>query len=91
MCFHKRKRGLIKKAMELALLTDAYIMVSMYDEADKRVTTFCSHEVDPDFDELTVVAHEQFSAQDVRVTQLHPSVSGTDDILIPAITDDFFL
>ena len=40
MCFHKRKRGLLKKAMELALLTDAFIVISVYDENEKRVTTF---------------------------------------------------
>ena len=43
MCFHKRKRGLLKKAMELVLLTDAYLVITIYDEKEKRVTTFESH------------------------------------------------
>ena len=65
VCFHKRKRGLLKKAMELALLTDCYIMISVYDQSDKRVTTFQSHEIDPEFSEISILAHERFRPDDV--------------------------
>ena len=51
--------------MELALLTDAYIMISVYDSQEKRVTTFQSHEIDPVFSEITVTAHERFRPNDV--------------------------
>ena len=53
--------------MELALLTDAYIMISVYDATDKRVTTFQSHEIDPDYNEISVTAHERFRPHDVSV------------------------
>lgn len=53
--------------MELALLTDAYIMISVYDSTEKRVTTFQSHEIDPVFSEITVTAHERFRPNDVSV------------------------
>ena len=67
MCFHKRKRGLLKKAMELVLLTDAFLMISMYDEREKRVTTFNSHEIMPEFNSFTVEAHEKFRPTDVSL------------------------
>ena len=51
--------------MELALLTDCYIMISVYDQSDKRVTTFQSHEIDPEFSEITILAHERFKPDDV--------------------------
>ena len=53
--------------MELALLTDAYIMISVYDSTEKRVTTFQSHEIDPVFSEITVNAHERFRPNDVSL------------------------
>ena len=53
--------------MELALLTDCYIMISVYDQSDKRVTTFQSHEIDPEFSEITILAHERFKPDDVSV------------------------
>lgn len=51
--------------MELSLLTDAFIMISVYDENEKRVTTFQSHEIEPEFNEMTVMAHERFRPGDV--------------------------
>ena len=54
--------------MELALLTDAFIVISIYDANEKRVTTFQSHEIDPDFSEMTINAHERFRPGDVSLT-----------------------
>jgi len=51
--------------MELALLTDAYIMISIYDSTEKRVTTFQSHEIEPLFVEIGINAHERFRPGDV--------------------------
>ena len=53
--------------MELALLTDAYIVISIYDACDKRVTTFQSHEIDPVFNEISINAHERFRPGDVSI------------------------
>ena len=44
VCFQKRKRGLLKKAMELALLTDAVLLFTIYDPTECVATTFLSHE-----------------------------------------------
>ena len=52
VCLQKRRKGLIKKAMELVLLTDAYTVISIYDQASKQVSTFKSHEIDPEFSEI---------------------------------------
>ena len=57
--------------MELALLTDCYIMISVYDQSDKRVTTFQSHEIDPEFSEITILAHERFKPDDVSVIYIY--------------------
>ena len=51
--------------MELALLTDAFVVISIYDQSEKRVTTFQSHEVEPEFSTLSVTAHERFRPDDV--------------------------
>ena len=59
----------MKKAMELALLTDAYIVISIYDENEKRVTSFQSHENDPKFSEIGINAHERFRPDDVSHTR----------------------
>jgi hypothetical protein len=63
----KRKRGLLKKAMELTLLTDSFLVVTLYDEREKRITTFQSHDVCPDFNSASVTSHEKFRPQDVSL------------------------
>lgn len=54
--------------MELALLTDCFIMISIYDSTEKRVTSFQSHEIEPTFNEITIKAHERFKPTDVSLT-----------------------
>ena len=60
--------------MELALLTDAYIVISIYDLTENRATTFQSHEVDPDFGVINVEAHEHFIPDDVSLYIFIPLV-----------------
>ena len=59
--------------MELALLTDAFIVISIYDSSEKRATTFQSHEIEPDYSEVTVQAHERFRPKDVSNPGWFPS------------------
>ena len=40
----KRKKGLLKKTIELSVLCDLKIFMFMYDETQKRVTHFASHD-----------------------------------------------
>ena len=44
---NKRKKGIMKKAIELSKLCDHKVMLYIYDENIKKVTHFSS---DPDFD-----------------------------------------
>lgn len=44
---NKRKKGILKKAIELSKLCDHKVMLYVYDENSKKVTHFSS---DPDFD-----------------------------------------
>lgn len=44
---NKRKKGIMKKAIELSKLCDHKVILYVYDENQKKVTHFSS---DPDFD-----------------------------------------
>mmetsp|Transcript_23883 Transcript_23883/g.29711 ORF Transcript_23883/g.29711 Transcript_23883/m.29711 type:complete len:130 (+) Transcript_23883:249-638(+) len=50
--------------MELVLLTDSYLMITIYDSREKRATTFQSHDIEPEFSRITIDAHEKFRPQD---------------------------
>ena len=40
ICFQKRKRGLLKKAMEIVMLTDSQVILTIFDPIECRVTNF---------------------------------------------------
>ena len=44
VCLCKRKKGLLKKAIELSILCDLDIFVYMFDRNQNKVTHFASHE-----------------------------------------------
>ena len=51
--------------MELALLTDAFLVITIYDPSDYRATTFQSHSSSTLPEDATVVTHERFIPDDV--------------------------
>ena len=51
--------------MELAKLTDAFLVITIYDPTEYKATTFQSHENNQLPDETTVVTHERFIPDDV--------------------------
>ena len=44
MTFYKRKKGIIKKAIELSILCETRILLTMYDNLSGRLITYNSHE-----------------------------------------------
>ena len=40
ICLAKRKRGLLKKTMEMSILTNCKIMLAIHDSVDKKVTFY---------------------------------------------------
>ena len=51
--------------MELAKLTDAFLVITIYDPTEFKATTFQSHENNLLPDDSTVVTHERFIPDDV--------------------------
>ena len=49
ICFEKRKRGLLKKAMELSILTNCKIVLAINDESDSKMLQYKSFEKDEEF------------------------------------------
>ena len=43
VCLCKRKKGLIKKAIELSILCDLEIFMLIFDKSHRRITHFGSH------------------------------------------------
>lgn len=45
MTFYKRKKGLLKKAIELSVLCETRVFLALYDNLTGRISTFQSHEL----------------------------------------------
>lgn len=67
ICYNKRKRGLIKKAMEVVLLTGTRVLMTIYDPVEGRFTTYFSHDKLKDFKHEGPVIDERFCTQDVSL------------------------
>ena len=65
ICFVKRKRGLLKKAMELSILTGNKVMLAIFDEADNKLSLYKSFEIDSVLANATIAKLEHFSDGDV--------------------------
>ena len=47
--FYKRKKGLIKKAMELSLLCESKILITIVSNNSNQINVFCSEDSVEDF------------------------------------------
>ena len=66
----KRKKGLIKKAMELSLLCDANIFLCLIPKETNQMSLFCSSDSADDFIEkyikIPIKAEETYNLKDVN-------------------------
>ena len=71
MTYCKRKKGLLKKAMELSLLCDVNIYLYMHDRANNRVVHFQSN-TEADLRQVfkTRSSREFYSNEDVSIKPL---------------------
>ena len=74
--FCARKRGFLKKAIELSCLCDQYIHVTIFDKAKQRLVEYSSHD---EFSHKVVsnlinlnwgIKHEKYSNQDYNLFEL---------------------
>jgi hypothetical protein len=65
ICFAKRKRGILKKAMELSILTNCKIMMAIMDQVDMKMTIYKSFKSDSEFAHQGISVVEHFSDDDV--------------------------
>ena len=97
VCLCKRKKGLIKKAIELSVLCDLEIFMLVYDKSHWRITHYGSHE---DFDIMNMfnsqLQREYFSNFDFgrvggainEIDSKYVRVTGTADIEEFSETED---
>jgi hypothetical protein len=67
--FYKRKKGLIKKSMELSLLCEAQILLCVLDKNEKLTTYISDSETLKDFEEFFFnknILKENFNNKDVN-------------------------
>lgn len=65
ICFAKRKRGLLKKAMELSILTGCKMVLGIIDDIDNKLTVYKSFEDDSEFRKDGITLAEHFCDKDV--------------------------
>ena len=67
----KRKKGLIKKAMELSLLCDANIFLCLIPKETNQMSLFCSSDSVDDFIQkyitIPIKAEETYNLKDVNI------------------------
>ena len=69
VCFSKRKRGLLKKAMEIVMMTGCQVLLTMYDPENRKVTSFRSTDAFRERYLSSVKVEECFTVEDVSLVQ----------------------